>query len=287
MLLLVLACVPAPDSAEPVESGATAAADTADTSGASDSGESGDSADSGDTGPTGPPRAVWVWHPPWDDPEPFADALVDGGFTTAWLADYEPDATHHALIAALHARHVEAWALAGDPSWVRGAAAEAHAQAIAAFNTEGEPYDGVQHDTELTSLPGFRTDPQGLTDTFVATIDAARAAAGVPFTVATVVWLDPPLFTEIAAHVDGVALMDYRDDVARIEKDASEELAGTTPVWLGLELMEDPEGDAVSFHEEGHDAIVAAMAAVEADEAAAPAFAGMAVHDWDAWVTTP
>ena len=191
------------------------------------------------------------------------------------------------LIAALHARHVEAWALAGDVSWVRGTAAEAHAQAIATFNAEGEPYDGVQHDTELTSLPGFRTDPQGLTDTFVATIDAARAAAGVPFTVATVVWLDPPLFTEIAAHVDGVALMDYRDDVTRIEKDASEELAGTTPVWLGLELMEDPEGDAVSFHEEGHDSIVAAMETVEADEAAAPAFAGMAVHDWDAWVTTP
>lgn len=240
-----------------------------------------------DSAPTSPARAVWVWDPPWDDPEPFADALVAGGFGTAWLSDYSPVASHHALVAALHARGVAAWALAGDPSWATGTAAAAHTTAVSAFDADGEPYDGIQHDTELTSLPAFQTDPDAVTADFVTAVDAARAAADVPFTVATVVWLEPSLYAEIAAHVDGIALMDYRDDVARIEADAAEELAGPTPVWVGLELMEDPEGDAVSFHEEGHDALVAAMETVEADEAGTPAFAGMAVHDWAAWVDTP
>lgn len=240
-----------------------------------------------DVAPALPPRAVWVWYPPWDDPAPFVDALVAGGFTDAWLCDYAPSEDHHALIGAVHAAGLSAWALAGDLSWASGTGAAEHAAAVATFNAEGDGYDGIQHDTEIHALAAFQTDPQGVTDTFVATLDAARDAGGLPLMVATAVWLDPPIYEEIAAHVDAIALMDYRDTVKRIEKDAAEEMATATPAWIGLELMEDPEGDTVSYYEEGHDALVDALDTVEADLGGEPGYAGMAVHDWDAWVTVP
>ena len=85
---LLLACVSPPGSPGRVD---TAESDMVDT---------GESVETGDTAPTSRARAVWVWQPAWDDPEPFADALVEGGFTTAGPAGREPDATHDALIAA-------------------------------------------------------------------------------------------------------------------------------------------------------------------------------------------
>lgn len=282
-LLFALAC-----SGGAAGGGGKGSAGPEDTSGASDSGASDSGAsDSGasDSGPAPerPPRAVWVWHPPWEEPAPFVAALVAGGFTEAWLADYEPVDEHHALIGALHAAGIDAWALAGDPSWARGTAAMEHTTAIAAFNAGGEPYDGIQHDTEIHALPEFQTDPEGVTADFVATLGPARSAGGVPFMVATAVWLDPPLYAAIAGAVDATALMDYRDTVPRIVADAEEELLLSTPAWIGLELMEDPEGDSVSFHEEGKDALLAAMSAVEAEVGEAPGYAGLAVHDWAAW----
>lgn len=101
--------------------------------------------------------------------------------------------------------------------------------------------------------------------------------------VATAVWLDPPLYAAIAGAVDAIALMDYRDTVPRIVADAEEELQLSTPAWVGPELIEDPEGDSVSFHQKGKDALLAAMSEVEADVGGAPGYAGLAVHDWAAW----
>lgn len=274
MMLFLLACTPAPaDSEKP------------HTSDSSTDSEADSPADS--PAPAPPPRAVWVWYPPWDEPGPFVDALVAGGFTDAWLCDYEPTEDHHALLGELHAAGLSAWALAGDPSWARGDAAEQHAAAVAAFNLAGEPYDGIQHDTEIHALPAFQTDPEAVTAEFAATLPGIREAGGVPLMVATAIWLEPELYAQIAANVDAIALMDYRDTVERIEADAAEEMASSTPAWIGLELMEDPEGDTVSFYEEGHDALVAAMEQVAADSEELPGYAGMAVHDWDAWVSVP
>lgn len=262
-MLVLLAChTPSPDPSDTAE-----ARDTAETE------------------PSGPIRAVWVWSPPWEAPGPFVAQVVEGGFNSVYLADYTPEASHHALIEALHAADVSVTALAGDPSWAVDAdPAVAHAEAIAAFDADGEPYDALQHDTEFYILDAWAGDPAGTLDAYVAMLDAVRAVGGPPLQVALPVWLDPADYAQIRAHCDSVALMDYRDTVARIEADAAEELAEDTPVTIGLELMEDPEGDPVSFHEEGKDALLAAIAQVEADSAGLPGFAGIAVHEWEAWV---
>ena len=59
-----------------------------------------------------------------------------------------------------------------------------------------------------------------------------------------------PFSTLIAAQVDAVALMAYRDEAADILELSAGELA-TGPVWIGVETAPPDESEVVSFYEEG------------------------------------
>jgi hypothetical protein len=88
----------------------------------------------------------------------------------------------------------------------------------------------------------------------------------------------------IAATVDVSAVMSYRDTADAVIELATEELK-TGPVWIGVEIGDAGEGDAVDFSEEGSAAMLAEVVLLEERLETEPNFHGVMVHDYASWLT--
>jgi hypothetical protein len=240
---------------------------------------------SGDAAPL--ERALWVWDVPFGDATAeveLVETAVAGGFNTLYLSDYVPKASHHRLLERAHMAGLTVVALAGDPNWVeRPGRAALHVEAVNAFNHGGERYDAIQHDTEFYLLAGWSTSRATVLSKYLDETGKAAAASEVPYTVALPFWLAADEYRSIAARVDGVALMAYRDSAAAVIDVAKDEVAGPVGCVVGVELNPSREPEYVTFYEEGPEAMLDALDQVEERFAGEVNFRGVAVHDAAAW----
>ncbi|NUT38137.1 MAG: fibronectin type III domain-containing protein, partial [Hamadaea sp.] len=189
------------------------------------------------------------------------------------------------------------------------------------YNLSSKPaerFDGINVDIEPYILPWFtsaKPDPQiQWLDTLRAMI-ARRDASGQPLLFGPAVprWLDTSACcTEIpyggttrtmAEHIqdlsDYVAIMDYRDQAdggpgiiaqAAGEIAYAERIGKPLSVVVGVETLDiATSGDpaAITFREEGRDALEAELAKVYQAFSDSPAFAGVALHHYDSYRELP
>ncbi|NNG05547.1 MAG: hypothetical protein HKM95_15805 [Inquilinus sp.] len=192
------------------------------------------------TAPTGrepPRRSGWSWAPDrWmQDGSGLLDEAAalgigvlyisvpveESGFDPQRLADFIADAG---------GRGIAVWAVEGDPHAVQPGPRERfvrRAAALAAYNAArptAERLAGIQYDIEPYLLPGYAADPAGWQAAYVETIAALRRAADLPTEIAIPFWFgrdgggQGPLLDRLAPHVDSVAVMAYRTDVAELRR---------------------------------------------------------------------
>lgn len=187
-------------------------------------------------------RATWLWREAtWQQATPALwKQLHDLNITTLYITiPLVADLTSVSDMQALRAfvtqagkQGIAVWAVAGDPlavlasereSWLR------RAKAYAAYNRDVEEparLKGIQYDIEPYLAPGYAQAPEVWKQAYIDTLAALRKASALALEVAVPVWWaeetlgDKPLLEAMAAWVDGIAVMDYRTDLWRIQQQA-------------------------------------------------------------------
>ncbi len=201
-----------------------------------------------------PARSIWIWRPSeWRDN---AEALLEeldvldtpvvyvSVPLTSSASDHLSVANADALadfIARAAARNIRVWAVEGDPHAVLPEGQEhflRRAKALDAYNAaqdEKRRLAGVQYDIEPYLLPEFALDQDAWLRAYVETIARLKAELEVPLEVAVPFWWaelstgGAALLDQLAPHVDGVNVMNYRTDPVLLQQFAEPFLAwGTT-----------------------------------------------------------
>jgi hypothetical protein len=242
--------------------------------------------------------AVWAWWWPTDDA--LVRTVSEGGFSRVYLyCEGGFDSKVRRAIAALGERGIEVEALGGENRW-----ATTQRDGLLAFVRSARSYQrsappaarlaGIHVDVEPYGLPSWRRDPRAVAGSLVASLSAARHAAGaLPLAADMPFWFDGiraprgpgSLAHEVIAATDATTIMAYRDsgpeviDAARREVRIAEGLG--RPTTIGVETGNvDPA--SVTFFEEGRAALIVALSEVRDRFAGTAGFAGIAVHHLEA-----
>ena len=309
-MLLLLACASPPD---------TTARDTAPAeTGAGDVTLPEDTSPPTDTDTTPARRGLWVWDTTLaGDPAGTADLLAlaaDHALTTLFLAcdpvGYgEPGAVdrYTELVDQAHAAGLEVYAMSGYGWFAIPCDAglpdqpTCYSEGWALFETCASStvgFDGIMDDSETHSVATehFEEHYAERGRWLIAYLQGLRERTDLPIHHTLPAWFDDreafalegggpkqTLDAWIAQTVDVAALMSYRDTAeAVLEITETERAHG--PVWLGLELNDASEGDSVDFSDEGPDAMMEVVEALEAQLADDPSLHGVMLHDHAAWL---
>jgi hypothetical protein len=184
-------------------------------------------------------------------------------------------------------------ALGGAPEWTTDhAAALAWRRAVdatgvfARYHVDVEPY----------LLPGWTSARTATATSYLSLLDKLDTGGRLPLEADVPFWYGRfsvngrNLATEVLRRVDAITVMSYRDSGT-----GADSIWSVSQDWLDrgaragkrvrLAAETGPLADCpyCTFAEEGATALGAALAEVDAAARSAPAFAGIAVHHYDAW----
>jgi hypothetical protein len=239
-------------------------------------------------------RAMWLWQP--DEPRAVVDWAAANG-VRALFAYYDPADLDRLreLQRLCDAAGIALDALGGDPAWTTDhATALAWARGAAATGL----FRGLHLDVEPYLLPSWAKDQAALVPQFLALLDETSAATDLPVELDVPFWLPTvpvpgggSLADAVLDRVDAITVMSYRNTAtgANSMLGVADDLlrrAGRVakPVRLGAETQ--PLGDCAycSFHGDSADRLHRTLAAVDTAAQRYPAFAGIAVHQYDTWI---
>lgn len=243
-------------------------------------------------------RAMWVWvhdaAPP--DPGALGAFAAREGVTEAFVSvpGDGPSPITRACAAALREHGVRVAALGGDPSWAAPPARPGD-DAVGWMRraTAGDLFDAVHLDIEPWDRDDWDGGEQRLLAGLARTVRDVAAATALPVEVDMAPWVadeHPEAFAAIAGAADGVTLMAYRDRAPAILAfcAAARALLAEQGTWwrLGVETTAGLPSH-VSFADDGRAVLERELAAaVDALDRRAR-FAGVAVHDFAAWMRLP
>jgi len=247
-----------------------------------------------------PARATWVWGRPdvgglteFASGQGVADLFVGapsdlgGSADLAWFVD---------LREQTRAAGIRLHALGAEPSWLRH---PQHAVDWLRDVTETGLFDGIHLDVEPWARPGWDKHQVRLSVRYLELLERVALASSLPVEVDIAFGLSEVrvdgrrLDRLVLDRVDAVTVMTYRHKVRGLDSitslgQRSLELGERLgkPVRLAVEtnhLGDDPFSRKQTFHGRTRTQLAAALAAVDAHEAHAPAYQGIAVHDADGW----
>jgi hypothetical protein len=240
-------------------------------------------------------RAMWLWQ--HEEPQPVVDWAAANG-VRALFAYYDPKAGTAAL-ERLKALCDEAGiildALGGEPSWTTDhATALAWARGAAATGL----FHGLHLDVEPYLLPTWNDDQASLVPDYLALLDQTIAATDLPLELDVPFWLPTVavsgggnLADAVLARVAGVTVMSYRNtatganSIVGVADDLLRRAGAVAkPVRLGAETQALGDCSYCSFHGTTEARLHSTLSAVDAAAQHYPAFAGIAVHQYESWV---
>ncbi|MFC6704706.1 hypothetical protein [Flexivirga alba] len=247
-------------------------------------------------------RAMWVWSGP--DPEVLVDFARCKGVATLFVAVCPDVATSpdlprlRRLTALADAVGIRLDALGGEPHWATDhAAASAWARAAAGTGL----FTGIHVDVEPYALAAWSGSASRarLVRSYLGLLDALQQEThetghtlevDVPFWWQTVPVGDHTLADAVLTRVDAVTVMSYRDratgpdSITAVGADLLERAAAAQrPVRLAAETNPVPDCPSCTFAGRTASELRDALAEVDRAEASTPAFAGIAVEDYDGW----
>jgi hypothetical protein len=242
-----------------------------------------------------PTRALWVWGevgaelPGWASSQGIDTLLFE--IPTSRIGA----ASTRDVLRGAEREGLRVWALSGRPEWATSPR-DAKRWIRAAARTPG--IAGIVLDVEPYLLEAWKRDRARTANRYLRMLRvAARAAGDLPLMVAVPFWFDHDtdrtaagtLTARIAAEVDALVVMAYRDEVAgrdgivTLSRGEMEIVAAHDKVALvGLQTARD-ELDKLTFYEEGPRALDAAMVAVERAFENSAGFGGVALHHYRAY----
>ncbi|RZU50834.1 hypothetical protein EV385_2620 [Krasilnikovia cinnamomea] len=188
-------------------------------------------------------------------------------------------------------------ALGGDESWTTDhAAALAWQKAV----TGTKLFAGLHVDAEPYLLPAWNTNRNATATAYLTLLQRLRDAGplavevDVPFWYGTITVSGKNLATETLRRASAVTVMSYRDSgtgpnsIYDVSRDwLARGAAAGKRVRLGAETRPLSDCPYCTFAEEGATALGDALARVDGATRSAPAFNGIAVHDYDGWRALP
>nr|BFE61767.1 hypothetical protein GCM10020063_062930 [Dactylosporangium thailandense] len=241
-------------------------------------------------------RAMWLWE--HDDPGPVVDWAAANG-VRALFAYYDPRTDDTARLRRLRelcdAAGIVLDALGGEPGWTTGhAAALAWAEGAAATGL----FHGLHLDVEPYLLPSWSQDQASLVPDYLSLLEETAAATDLPLEADVPFWLPTVtlagganLADAVLARVSGVTVMSYRNTAtgANSMVGVADDLlrrAGRVakPARLGAETQALGDCAYCSFHGATAGQLHKTLAAVDSAAQRYPAFAGIAVHQYESWV---
>ncbi|MGI5243599.1 hypothetical protein [Dactylosporangium sp. CA-139066] len=244
-------------------------------------------------------RAMWLWRQ--DEPRPVVDWAAANG-VRALFAYYDPEAGPAELTRLrelqrlCEAAGIVLDALGGDPAWTTDhATALAWARGAAATGL----FRGLHLDVEPYLLPSWTQEQAALVPRFLALLDETNAATDLPVELDVPFWLPTVptpgggnLADAVLDRVDGITVMSYRNTATGSNSmlGVADDLlrrAGRVakPVRLGAETQPLRDCGYCSFHGDSATQLHRTLAAVDTAAQRYPAFAGIAVHQYDTWIT--
>ncbi|BFU41770.1 hypothetical protein [Krasilnikovia sp. MM14-A1004] len=184
-------------------------------------------------------------------------------------------------------------ALGGDESWSTD-----HASALAWQKavTATKLFAGLHIDVEPYLLPAWNTNRNATANAYLTLLQRLRDAGplavevDVPFWYGTITISGKNLATETLRRASAVTVMSYRDSgtgpnsIYDVSRDwLTRGAAAGKRVRLGAETRPLADCSYCTFVEEGATALGDALARVDGATRSAPAFNGIAVHDYDGW----
>ena len=241
---------------------------------------------------------MWVWDT--SSPQATVDFAGARGITELYAA-VPPHVASSPQLGQLHelAAHaagvgVRVDALGGDPTWIDNQTwvAESWLEPALASGL----FTGVHVDLEPYTTRAWQTERATVVDKWLATLDGLRSSAGttpleadIPFWLGEVPANGSTLDREVMRRTAGVTVMAYRNTAdgpdGTIALAAPAVRAGAAlgcPVRIGQEtrhLGRDPAQLKQTFFGRTRSWMEAELAAVDRAFAAAPTFAGLAIHD--------
>ncbi|GAA3456420.1 hypothetical protein [Dactylosporangium matsuzakiense] len=243
-------------------------------------------------------RAMWLWEQ--DEPRPVVEWAAANG-VRALFAYYDPQAGPAELrrLATLKGLCDDAGitldALGGDPSWTT-----AHATALtwAASAAATGLFHGLHVDVEPYLLPSWPNDKAALVPPYLALLQEMSDATELPVEADVPFWLPTVtlaggqnLADAVLARVAGVTVMSYRNtatganSIVGVADDLLRRAgAAAKPARLGAETQALGDCSYCSFHGTSEERLHTTLSAVDAAAQRYPAFAGIAVHQYESWV---
>ena len=247
------------------------------------------------------PRATWVWDRP--APEDLLAWVVAEDVGDVFLGvreDFESSADGmwaRVVVELMHRHGVRVAALGGDPGWVTDtSSALAWQRAVTATRL----FDGIHLDVEVWTHPDWTTRPRPLGAAYLFLLQHLARESPLPIEADIAFHLHEvpggsgaSLEAEVMTVVDAVTVLSYRNTVAgpdSITGVAASALASAgdagVPCRLAVETQDlgaDPVARKQTFHGLGKAALDRALGEVDRDLADVPAYAGVAVHDYQHW----
>ncbi|GAB1695124.1 hypothetical protein [Krasilnikovia sp. M28-CT-15] len=188
-------------------------------------------------------------------------------------------------------------ALGGDETWTtHHAAALAWQKAV----TGSRLFAGLHIDVEPYLLRAWNTNRNATATAYLTLLQRLRTAGplavevDVPFWYGTITVSGKNLATETLRRASSVTVMSYRDSgtgpnsIYNVSRDwLARGAAAGKRVRLGAETRPLADCPYCTFAEEGATALGDALARVDGATRGAPAFNGIAVHDYDGWRALP
>ncbi|WP_433059382.1 hypothetical protein [Dactylosporangium sp. CS-033363] len=240
-------------------------------------------------------RAMWLWR--HEEPQPVVDWAAANG-VRALFAYYDPKAGTtdlERLKALCDEAGIVLDALGGEPSWTTDhATALAWARGAAATGL----FHGLHLDVEPYLLPAWNDDQASLVPDYLALLDQTIAATELPLELDVPFWLPTVpvsgggnLADAVLARVAGVTVMSYRNtatgdnSIVGVAADLLNRAASLAkPVRLGAETQALGDCAYCSFHGDTATQLQQTLSAVDTAAQRYPAFAGIAVHQYDSWI---
>ncbi len=246
-------------------------------------------------------RATWVWNRPpartlvsWAVKQNLTELFV---YVGPGLAT-SPDLTWVRSVSdQAHAAGIRVAALGGEPSWI-DRPQDALTWQRSALSTG--LFDGVHVDIEPWTRTDWDASREPVVAGYLEVLGQLAAATSLPLEADIAFWLHTvptadgtPLDRAVMSRVEAVTAMSYRNTVTGADSItdvgahalASADAAGI-PCRLAVEtnfLGDDAVSRKQTFHGLPLRTLTKALAAVDAAESGAPAYHGVAVHDYAGW----
>ena len=159
--------------------------------------------------------AVWIWHyrQALAHPDATLRAVARKHMHRIYLQIARPLSAYDDFLAKAHRRHIEVYALDGEPSYVLNR--DPLLRRIGLIRTHA--FDGVQLDVEPYALPGFQADPTGYIRQYLHLLTLARRevpralplSAVIPTWFANLRWRDGSVSSAVLQRADQVVVMSY------------------------------------------------------------------------------